>query len=95
MKILVIEDDRRTGTYIAEGLREEGHAVDLIADGAEGLVQASVGHYDILVVDRMLPGLDGINLVRTLRGAKNRTPVLFLTSLGGVDDLVHEVRVRP
>ena len=92
MKILVIEDDRRTGTYIAEGLREEGHAVDLIADGAEGLVQASVGHYDILVVDRMLPGLDGINLVRTLRGAKNRTPVLFLTSLGGVDDRIEGLK---
>ena len=92
MKILVIEDDRRTGTYSAEGLREEGHAVDLIADGAEGLVQASVGHYDILVVDRMLPGLDGINLVRTLRGAKNRTPVLFLTSLGGVDDRIEGLK---
>ncbi len=88
MKILVIEDDKKTGAYIADGLREEGHSVDLIADGAEGLMQASVGNYDVLIVDRMLPGIDGISLVKTLRGAKNRTPVLFLTSLGGVDDRI-------
>ena len=88
MKILVIEDDKKTGGYIADGLREEGHSVDLIANGAEGLVQASVGTYDVLIVDRMLPGIDGVSLVKTLRGAKNRTPVLFLTSLGGVDDRI-------
>ena len=88
MKILVVEDDRTTGTYIAEGLREEGHSVDLIGDGAEGLIQASVGAYDVLIVDRMLPGLDGVSVVKTLRGAKNRTPVLFLTALGGVDDRI-------
>lgn len=88
MKILVVEDDRTTGTYIAEGLREEGHSVDLIGDGTEGLIQASVGAYDVLIVDRMLPGLDGVSVVKTLRGAKNRTPVLFLTALGGVDDRI-------
>jgi len=88
MKILVIEDDKKTGAYIADGLREEGHSVDLIANGAEGLVQASIGNYDVLIVDRMLPGIDGISLVKTLRGAKNRTPVLFLTALGGVDDRI-------
>lgn len=88
MKILVIEDDRTTGAYIAEGLREEGHSVDLLASGSEGLIQASVGNYDVLIVDRMLPGLDGVSLVKTLRGARNRTPVIFLTSLGGVDDRI-------
>ncbi|MGB5559693.1 MAG: response regulator transcription factor [Paracoccaceae bacterium] len=88
MKILVIEDDRTTGAYIADGLREEGHSVDLIANGAEGLIQASVGSYDVLIVDRMLPGIDGVSLVKTLRGAKTQTPVLFLTSLGGVDDRI-------
>lgn len=88
MKILVIEDDTKTGSYIADGLRQEGHLVDLIVNGAEGLVQASVGIYDVLIVDRMLPGIDGVSLVKTLRGAKNRTPVLFLTSLGGVDDRI-------
>jgi two-component system OmpR family response regulator len=88
MKILVLEDDKTSGPYIAEGLREEGHSVDLFANGADGLVQAMVGTYDVLVVDRMMPGLDGISLVKTLRGAKNRTPVLFLTAMGGVDDRI-------
>ena len=88
MKILVIEDDGAIGAYIAEGLREEGHSVDLIANGSEGLVQATVGIYDVMVVDRMLPGLDGLTLVKTLRATTNTTPVLFLTSLGGVDDRI-------
>ena len=88
MKILIVEDDRATGDYIAAGLREEGHSVDLLTDGAEGLVQATVGHYDALIVDRMLPGIDGVSLVKTLRGARNRTPVLFLTSMAGVDDRI-------
>ncbi|MDG1376224.1 MAG: response regulator transcription factor [Yoonia sp.] len=88
MKILVIEDDKTTGAYISDGLREEGHSVDLIPNGSDGLIQASVGQYDILIVDRMLPGIDGVSLVKTLRGTKNRTPVLFLTSLGGVDDRI-------
>lgn len=88
MKILVIEDDKTTAAYIAEGLREEGHSVDLVEDGREGLIQAIVGTYDVLVVDRMLPGLDGLSIVKTLRGARNRTPVLILTALGGVDDRI-------
>lgn len=88
MKILVLEDDRTTGAYIADGLREEGHSVDLLANGAEGLVRATIAPYDVLVVDRMLPGLDGISLVKTLRGAKNYTPVLFLTALGGIEDRI-------
>ena len=88
MKILVLEDDNAIGSYIADGLREEGHSVDLIADGADGLVQATVGSYDAMVVDRMLPGLDGMSVVKTLRATKNLTPVLFLTSLGGVDDRI-------
>jgi two-component system OmpR family response regulator len=88
MKILVIEDDRTTGKYIAEGLREEGHSVDLVDNGTDGLIQATVGAYDVMIVDRMLPGLDGVSIVRTLRGARNRAPVLFLTALGGVDDRI-------
>ncbi|MGR3572633.1 winged helix-turn-helix domain-containing protein [Brevirhabdus sp.] len=88
MKILVIEDDKTTGAYVAEGLRQEGHSVDLIPTGSEGLIQASVASYDVLVVDRMLPGLDGLSVVRTLRGAKNLTPILLLTALGGVDDRI-------
>jgi two-component system OmpR family response regulator len=88
MRILVIEDDRETSTYIANGLIEEGHAVDCFADGRDGLLQATAEDYDVLIVDRMLPGLDGLSLVRTLRGAGRQVPVIFLTSLGGVDDRV-------
>jgi two-component system, OmpR family, response regulator len=88
MKILEIEDDKTTGAYISDGLREEGHSVDLIPSGSDGLIQASIGQYDVIIVDPMLPGIDGVSLVKTLRGTKNRTPVLFLTSLGGVDDRI-------
>lgn len=88
MRLLVIEDDATTGGYIARGLREEGHTVDLVDNGRDGLVQATAGSYDVLVVDRMLPEIDGMTLVRTLRGAGNRTPVLFLTSLGSVEDRI-------
>ncbi|WP_102106722.1 winged helix-turn-helix domain-containing protein [Oceaniglobus roseus] len=88
MKLLVIEDDATTGAYIARGLREEGQAVDLVDNGRDGLVQATAGAYDVLIVDRMLPEIDGMTLVKTLRGAGNRTPVLFLTSLGSVDDRI-------
>ncbi|MGR3723722.1 response regulator transcription factor [Abyssibius alkaniclasticus] len=88
MKILVIEDDKTTGAYVSDGLREEGHSVDLFTSGSEGLIQASVGQYDVMIVDRMLPGIDGVSLVKTLRGTRNRTPVLFLTSMGGVDDRI-------
>jgi two-component system, OmpR family, response regulator len=74
VRILVIEDDRLTGLYIADGLREEGHVVDLLADGAQGPIQAATGGYDVLIVDRMLPSLDGVALVRTLRGRRRRDP---------------------
>ena len=88
MKLLVIEDDKTTGDYIAQGLREEGHAVDLVPDGRAGLIQATTCAYDVAIIDRMLPGLDGLSLIKTLRGAKNNLPVLFLTSMGGVDDRI-------
>ncbi len=88
MKLLVVEDDATTGTYIARGLREEGHTVDLVAEGREGLIQATSGAYDVLIVDRMLPEIDGLTLVKTLRGAGNLTPVLFLTAMGSVDDRI-------
>ena len=88
MKLLVIEDDATTGTYIARGLREEGHAVDLVQDGREGLIQATGADYDVMIVDRMLPGIDGLTLVKTLRGAGTTTPVLFLTAMGAVEDRI-------
>ena len=88
MKILAVEDDATTGAFISRGLREEGHSVDLITDGREALIQATGGSYDVMIVDRMLPEINGLTLVKTLRGAGNRTPVLFLTSLGSVDDRI-------
>ena len=88
MKILVIEDDADTADYIVQGLREEGHNVVHAGDGRTGLLLASGDEFDVIVADRRLPALDGLSLVRTLRGAGNRTPVLFLTTMTGVDDRV-------
>ncbi len=92
MRILVIEDDRDAAGFMAKGLRESGHVVDLVHDGRDGLVTAQTNDYDVLVVDRMLPGLDGLALVQTLRATGNTTPVLFLSALGEVDDRVKGLR---
>jgi two-component system OmpR family response regulator len=88
MKILVIEDDAETAAFIANGLKEHGHTVDLAAAGRDGLFLAAGEPYDVMVVDRMLPEIDGLSIVKTIRSAKVATPVLFLTALGGVDDRV-------
>jgi two-component system OmpR family response regulator len=88
MKILVIEDDAQTAAYIANGLKEHGHTVDLAGSGRDGLFLATGEVYDLLVVDRMLPELDGLTIVKTIRASGDKTPVLFLTALGGVDDRV-------
>lgn len=93
MKILVIEDDRETAEFIARGLTEHGHVVDVAADGRDGLLQASGGEYEVLIVDRMLPGMDGLAVVRTLRAAGTRTPALFLTAMGGISDRVEGLDV--
>jgi two-component system, OmpR family, response regulator len=88
MKILVIEDDTETKNYLVNGLEEEGHVVDHAANGRDGLFLAAGEPYDVIVVDRMLPGLDGLGVVKTIRGAGVKAPVLFLTALGGIDDRV-------
>jgi two-component system OmpR family response regulator len=88
MKVLLIEDDQETSAYVARGLREQGHVVDLAATGRDGLFLATDGGHDVLIVDRMLPGLDGVGLVQALRGTGVKAPVLFLTALGGVGDRV-------
>jgi two-component system OmpR family response regulator len=88
LKILLIEDDRESAEYVANGLREEGHLVAVVASGTEGLICAMGEGFDLLIVDRMIPGLDGLNLVKSLRAAGHHTPVLFLTALGGVEDRV-------
>lgn len=88
MNILVIEDDGETAALIADGLVAQGHAVERVPDGAAGLSLAQIRPFDVTIVDRMLPGLDGLSLVKRLRAAGNFTPVLFLTNLGGIDDRV-------
>ena len=88
MRILLIEDDSATATYVARGLTEQGHRCETLADGTDGLFQATRESYDVVIVDRMLPGLDGLSLVRALRAARRTVPVLFLTALGGLDDRV-------
>ena len=88
MKILLIEDDPHTSAYVANGLREHGHVVDHLASGRDGLFHASGGSYDVMVIDRMLPGIDGLAIVKTIRAAGIKAPVLLLTTLGGVNDRV-------
>jgi two-component system OmpR family response regulator len=88
MRILVIEDDRETLDYVANGLTEEGHVVHRADNGRDGLFLAADGSYDLLIVDRMIPVVDGLNLVLSLRTGKVDTPVLFLTTMGGVYDRV-------
>ncbi len=88
MRILVIEDDDAMRRYLAKGLGEAGHVVDTSEDGKDGLFLATTESYDLVVLDRMLPELDGLTILKTLRGAGNKTPVLVLSALGEVDDRV-------
>jgi two-component system OmpR family response regulator len=88
VKILLVEDDLETANYVLQGLQEAGHNVAVAPEGRDGLFRAAGEDWDLLIVDRMLPGLDGLGIVRTLRGAGVSTPVLFLTTLGGIDDRV-------
>jgi two-component system OmpR family response regulator len=88
VRILLVEDDAETAGYVMQGLNEAGHTVAIAADGRDGLFRAAGEDWDLLIVDRMLPGLDGVALVRTLRGGGIEWPVLFLTTLGGIDDRV-------
>jgi two-component system OmpR family response regulator len=92
MRILVIEDDKKTADYILKGLAECGFAADWAADGPDGLHQATSGRYDALIVDRMLPGLDGLSIVKALRAAEISVPVLILSALAHVDERVTGLR---
>jgi len=92
MRILIIEDDREFAQFMQKSLRESGHVADLAADGETGLAMAREGGYEVLIIDRMLPKLDGLSIVRALREAGARTPVLFLSALGEVDDRVKGLR---
>jgi two-component system OmpR family response regulator len=92
MRILVIEDDREAATWLIKGLTESGHVADLAADGEEGLALARERVHDVLIVDRMLPVMDGLAVIRTLRAEGNKTPALILSALGEVDERVKGLR---
>ena len=92
MRILLIEDDPETARFIRNGLEEAGHVVDHAGDGKQGLLLALDAEHDAMVVDRMLPGLDGLSIVRSLRAANRSTPVLVLSALGEIDDRVEGLR---
>jgi two-component system OmpR family response regulator len=87
-KILLVEDDRETASYLTRGLAEEGHSVEHVMDGQEGLFRASDGSYDLIILDRMLPILDGLAMLRALRAAKIETPILILSALASVGDRI-------
>jgi two-component system OmpR family response regulator len=92
MRILLIEDDRDAAAYLVKAFREAGHGIDHAADGVSGYDLAHSGGYDVAIVDRMLPKMDGLSLIGALRAQENETPVLILSALGQVDDRVKGLR---
>jgi two-component system OmpR family response regulator len=88
MKLLIVEDDQEAAAYLKRALSEAGHNVDVAAGGRDGLMLAAGEPYDVLILDRMLPQIDGLAIVRTIRASGVKTPVLMLTALGGIDDRV-------
>jgi two-component system OmpR family response regulator len=88
MKLLIVEDDREAAAYLKRALSEAGHTVDYAAEGRDGLMLAAGETYDVIVLDRMLPQIDGLAILRTIRASGVKTPVLLLTALGGIDDRV-------
>ncbi len=92
MRVLIIEDDSEVADFICKGLTEHGHSVDAAADGKLGLLLASTESFDVIVLDRMLPELDGLSVLKRLRSADINTPVLILSALGDVDKRVEGLR---
>ena len=92
MKILLVEDDHRASEYLTKGLRELGHAVEQAFDGESGRTTALAGGFDVLILDRMLPKLDGLEIVKTLRQAGSTVPILILSALDEVDERVQGLR---
>lgn len=92
MRILLIEDEARLASYIVRGLGEAGHRVDHCADGRDGLYRIAGESYDLLVLDRMLPNVDGFTILQTMRASGNETPVLILSALGDIDDRVEGLK---
>lgn len=92
MKVLVVEDDIDIATYVAKALKEAGHIVDLAHDGKDALFLSTTEKYDTIVLDRMLPNVDGLTILKVLRESQNDTPVLFLSALAEVDQKVVGLR---
>ena len=92
MRVLLVEDDMEVAGYLVRGLREHGHTVDHAADGKDGLFLATTESYDVMVIDRMLPGLDGLAIVKAVRANGSAAPALVLSTLGEVDDRVEGLR---
>lgn len=92
MKILIVEDDRTVADYINKGLKEAGHTPDLATDGKQGLVLATTEQYDVIILDRMLPFVDGITLLNTIRTAGDNTPAVILSAKNKVEDKVKGLR---
>ena len=90
--ILLVEDNRETAAYVSEGLGALGYTVEVAVNGRAGVTRASDAQFDCLVIDRLLPGFDGLTVVQTLRGAGIQTPIIFLTAVGGVADRVQGLR---
>lgn len=88
MRILIVEDDAETSAFVAQGLTQAGHQVVTTGDGRDGLFKATGGEFEAIIVDRMLPGLDGLSMVKALRAAGDTTPILMLTAVGGIADRV-------
>lgn len=88
VRILVVEDDESHARFITDGLRQAGHSVDQAQDGMDGLFLATEEHYDVMVLDRMLPKLDGLAVIQAMRGNGNKTPILILSSLSRVDERI-------
>ncbi|RLQ21732.1 response regulator [Seongchinamella sediminis] len=92
MKLLLVEDDRTTLDYLSKGFREQGYSADIAENGVDALHLATTGRYDLIVLDRMLPQLDGLAVLSALRAANNRTPVIVLSALGHVDERIRGLK---
>jgi len=92
LRILLVEDDKNHGQFIVAGLKQSGHNVELARDGMDGLFMATEEAFDVVIIDRMLPKIDGLSIIQTLRNAGNKTPVLILSSLGRVEERIKGLR---
>ncbi|WP_116368216.1 response regulator transcription factor [Parahaliea mediterranea] len=92
MKLLLVEDDQTTLAYLSKGLREQGYTADEAGNGVDALHLATTGQYDLIVLDRMLPQLDGLAVLSALRAGGNRTPVIILSALSHVDERIRGLK---